>query len=75
MIDSLNNKQSFHTLYKDLSGGKGLLDVVEGGYADCNYKDFCTKFSVPDDGNYKFLMQATVASGGMLCASFTEKTI
>lgn len=73
VIDSLNNKQSFHTLYKDLSGGKGLLDVVEGGYADCNYKDFCTKFSVPDDGNYKFIMQATVASGGSGTYIMTKK--
>ena len=73
VIDSLNNKQLFHSLYKDLNGGKGLLDVVEGSYADCDYKSFCNRFSVPDDGNYKFIMQATVASGGSGTYIMTKK--
>lgn len=73
VIDCLNNKQSFHNLYKDLNDGKGLLEVVEGSYADCDYKAFCHKFSVNYDDNYKFIMQATVASGGSGTYIMTKK--
>ncbi len=65
LLERISNKLTFHEAYGHrIANGNGLLKVTSGNYTDCNYAGICERLCVSVEDNYKFIVQAAIASGG-----------